>query len=188
MLYFSRMAKWTFEPGHTAAEFAVKHMMVTWVRGAFKDVHGTLDYDPADPANSSVEIEIDANKIWSGDEARDKHLRAADFFDVENHPKITFKSTAVEEAGDNKLEVIGDLTMRGITKEVVLDVTMNGTAETPWWEDGEDKGPKTRAGFVGTTKINRYDFKVSWSGDMPDGGAVVGDEVLITVDAEAVME
>lgn len=182
------MAKWTFEPGHTAAEFCVRHMMVTWVRGAFKDVHGNMDFDPENPSAASVEVTIDAGKIWSGEEARDTHLKHADFLDVENHPQITFKSTAVEQAGDNKYKATGDLSIRGVTKEVVLDIEMLGQQETPFWVGDEDKGPITRAGFVATTTINRQDFGVSWNSALDKGGVVVGDEVHITIDAEALME
>jgi polyisoprenoid-binding protein YceI len=182
------MAKWTFEPGHTAAEFCVRHMMVTNVRGAFKDVHGTLEFDPADPSKSSVEAVIDAKGIWSGDEARDGHLRNADFLDVENHPEITFKGSEIELDGGHDFTVTGDLTIRGVTQRVPLKVQFLGEWATPWWQDGEDKGPKARAGFVATTKINRQDFGVSWNGTLDRGGVVVGDTVEITIDAEAILD
>ena len=142
------MARWTFEPGHTAAEFRVRHMMVTWVRGAFKDVHGTLDFDPDNPAASSVEVTIDAAKIWSGEEARDAHLKNADFLDVENHPTITFKGGEVEVFSAHDYAVTGELTIRGVTRPARLDVRYLGQWDTPWWEDGVDKGPLRRAGFV----------------------------------------
>ena len=182
------MAKWTFEPGHTAAEFCVRHMMVTYVRGAFKDVHGTLEFDPESPETSSVEAVIDAAGLWSGEADRDAHLRHADFLDVENHPQITFRSSGVEVDGGHDFAVTGDLTIRGVTREATLDVRFLGRWDTPWWEDGEDKGPKTRAGFVATTKINRHDFGVSWNGTLDRGGIVVGDTVEITIDAEAILD
>lgn len=182
------MPSWTFEPGHTAAEFCVRHMMVTKVRGAFKDVHGSLQFDPSDPPEASVEAVIDTAKIWSGDADRDKHLRNADFLDVENHPQITFRGNQVEVDGGHDFAVTGDLTIRGVTRQATLDVQFLGQWATPWWQDGEDKGPKIRAGFVATTKINRHDFGVSWNGTLDRGGVVVGDTVEITIDAEAILD
>jgi polyisoprenoid-binding protein YceI len=106
------MAKWTFEPGHTAAEFVARHMMVTLVRGSIQDVHGTLQYDADNPTGTSVSVEMDASKLWSGDEDHDGHLKAADFLDVENHPTITFTGDQVEVLGANDFIVTGDLTIR----------------------------------------------------------------------------
>ncbi len=182
------MATWTFEPGHTAAEFSVRHMMVTYVRGAFKNVHGSLTFDPANARASSVEVTIDATGIWSGDADRDAHLKGADFLDVENHPQITFKGDDVQVIGVHDYVVTGDLTIRGVTRSVALTMRYLGQWQTPWWEDGVDKGPKARAGFVAETQINRHDFGVSWNGAMDRGGVVVGDTVFITIDAEAVLE
>ena len=182
------MAKWTFEPGHTAAAFSVRHMMVTWVRGHFKDVHGTLDYDPEDPGSLAVEVLIDAAKIDSGEADRDDHLMNEDFLHVEKHPEITFKGSGADVLSAHEFVVTGDLTVRGVTRQVPLRVTLLGQWPTPWWEDGEDTGPKMRAGFVGTTTINRHDFGVSWHGELDKGGSVVGSAVEITVDAEAILE
>ena len=182
------MPKWTFEPGHTAAEFCARHMMVTYVRGHFKDVHGTLNFDPENPGASSVEIEIDATAIWTGEPQRDAHLRTADFLDAEHFPKITFTGNGVEVIGANDYRVTGDLTIRGVTRPATLDVHYLGQWQTPWWEDGLDKGPKTRAGFVATTTINRQDFGVSWNDTLDKGGLIVGDIVEITIDAEAILE
>src|SRR5437879_4137005 len=142
------MAKWTFEPGHTAAEFCARHMMVTYVRGHFKDVHGALNFDPQNPAASAVEVTIDARKIWTGDPARDDHLRSADFLDAENFPEITFRGNQVVVIGEVDYRVTGQLTIRGASNPVTLEVHYLGQWQTPWWEDGADKGPKTRAGFV----------------------------------------
>ena len=182
------MAKWIFEPGHTAAEFRARHMMVTYVRGHFKDVRGTLFFDPENPRSSSVEVTIDADRIWTGEPDRDAHLRSADFLDVENHPKITFKANQVELIGENDATLSGDLTIRGITRKVVLNVRYLGQWQTPWWEDGVDKGPKTRAGFVASTTINRFDFGVSWNAPLEKEGVVVGTTIEITIDAEAILE
>jgi polyisoprenoid-binding protein YceI len=182
------MTKWTFEPGHTAAEFRARHMMVTYVRGHFKDVHGALEFDPNSPRDSSVEVHIDARNIWTGVKERDDHLRSADFLDVEHHPEITFTGDQVEVKGEHDYAVTGDLTIRGVTRPACLNVSYLGQWDTPWWEDGINKGPKTRAGFVATTKINRHDFGVSWQDTMDRGGIVVGDEVDITIDVEAVLD
>ncbi|HEV8487367.1 MAG TPA: YceI family protein [Blastocatellia bacterium] len=181
------MAKWTFEPGHTAAEFSARHMMVSNVRGHFKDVHGTLNFDPKNAAGS-VEVIIDARKVWTGEESRDAHLRSADFLDVENFPEITFHGNQIVVLGEVDYRVIGDLTIRGVTRPVTLEVHYLGQWETPWWEDGVDKGPKTRAGFVAKTTINRQEFGVSWNDKLDRGGMVVSNTVDITIDAEAIFE
>jgi len=182
------MTTWTFEPGHTAAEFCARHMMVSNIRGHFKNVHGTLKFNPENPHDSSVEVTINTKEIWTGEHERDEHLRSADFLDVENYPEITFKGNQVEIIGAHDYTVTGDLTIRGVTRQAILHVSYLGPWETPWWEDGEDKGPKTRAGFVAKTKINRLDFGVSWNSTMEKGGVVVGNMVEITIDAEAVLE
>ncbi|HEY1234437.1 MAG TPA: YceI family protein [Candidatus Binatia bacterium] len=182
------MAKWFFEPGHTAAEFCVRHMMVTFVRGHFKDIHGTLIFDPANPSATSVEVTIDAAGIWTGEADRDVHLKSADFLDVEKYPKITFAGKQVEVAGADEAILTGELTIRGITREVPLRVRYLGQWQTPWWEDGVDKGPKARAGFTATATINRHDFGVSWNGTLDRGGVVVGNMVEITIDAEAILQ
>jgi polyisoprenoid-binding protein YceI len=182
------MAKWFFEPGHTAAEFCVRHMMVTYVRGHFKNIHGTLFFDPATPNTSSVEATIEAAGIWTGEAERDAHLKSADFLDVEKHPKITFTGNQVELAGAGDAVLTGELMIRGVTRAVPLRVHYLGQWQTPWWEDGVDKGPKTRAGFVATTTINRHDFGVSWNATLDRGGVVVGNIVEITIDAEAILQ
>ena len=182
------MAKWFFEPGHTAAEFCARHMMVSCVRGHFKDVHGKLDFDPEHPQAASVDVTIEAGRLWSGEPDRDVHLKSADFLDVENHPKITFRGRGAELRGADEAKFKGDLTIRGVTRPVTLDVRYLGQWQTPWWENGVDKGPKTRAGFLATTRINRKDFGVNWNGTLDRGGLVVSDDVDITIDAEAIRE
>ncbi len=177
--------RWVFEPGHTAAEFIARHMMISNVRGHFKNVQGFIEIDPDDLTDVTVEATINAADIWSGDSYRDEHLRAADFLDVENHPEITFKGHDVTYHGQNHLALSGELTMRGVTKRVTLDVEDLGRWETPFWEDGEDKGPITRAGFSATTRINRHDFGVSWNDALDRGGVVVSDMVDIIIDVEA---
>jgi polyisoprenoid-binding protein YceI len=182
------MAKWIFEPGHTSAEFCVRHMMVTYVRGHFKNVRGSLVFDPANPSNASVEAAIDAAGLWTGESDRDAHLRSADFLDVANHPTITFKGARVDVIGENEATITGELTIRGITRSVSLRVRYLGRWQTPWWEDGVDKGPKTRAGFTAATTIDRHDYGVSWNAPLDKGGVVVGSLIEITIDAEAILQ
>ncbi|MEK6324761.1 MAG: YceI family protein [Acidobacteriota bacterium] len=182
------MAKWSFEPGHTAAEFSARHMMVTNVRGHFKNVHGSLKFEQESPRDSSVEVTIDATGVWTGVPERDVHLRSADFLNVEHFPEITFRSNQVGLIGANDYRVTGDLTIRGVTHKATLNVRYLGQWQTPWWEDGVNKGPKTRAGFVAKTTINRQDFGVSWNDTMDRGGIVVSDRVEITIDVEAILE
>jgi polyisoprenoid-binding protein YceI len=163
-------------------------MMVTEVRGHFKDVHGFMDLDEADPARGKVEVTIDARGIWTGEPQRDAHLRSADFLDVEHHPEIRFCGHVAKLVGPGEYKVEGELTIRGTTKPVALDVRCTGEWMTPWWEDGIDKGPKLRTGFVATTRVDRNDFGVSWNSPLEKGGVVVGAEVAITIDAEAIRE
>jgi polyisoprenoid-binding protein YceI len=180
--------KWFFEPGHTAAEFRARHMMVTWVRGSFKNVRGHLEFDPANPRELAVDAIIDASTCWTGVEMRDNHLRSPDFLACERYPEIRFKSTGLTEVGPVDYRVAGNLTIRDVTRPVTLAVRFLGTSETPWWEDGVDKGPKTRAGFVARTRIDRYDFGVSWNDTLPGGGIVVSKQIDIVIDAEAIKE
>ena len=182
------MGKWVFEPGHTAAGFCVRHMMVTWVRGHFKNVRGSLTFDPLNPLASSVEVSIDTREIWTGEPERDAHLRSSDFLDVERYPQITYRGSELAVVGPADWIVAGDLTIRGVTRQASLRVHYLGQWETPWWEDGVDKGPKTRAGFSAETTINRDDFGVSWNAPLNRAGRVVGDMVEIVVDAEAILE
>ena len=186
------MATWFFEPGHTAAMFRARHMMVTYVRGHFKNVSGSLVFDPENPAKSSADVTMDAGTIWTGQPQRDAHLRSADFLDVENHPRITFRGDQVAVAGACDYILRGALTIRGVSREVELNVSYLGQWLTPWWEEegGKwvDKGPKVRAGFVAKTRINRHDFGVSWNDVVDKGGVVVGNTIDITIDAEAILE
>jgi polyisoprenoid-binding protein YceI len=182
------MSSWFFEPGHTSAEFAVRHMMVTEVRGHFKNVHGRMELDEADPLRSTVEVSIDARGVWTGEPDRDAHLRSADFLDVEHHPDITFSGRVTTLVGPGEYKVGGELAIRGVRRPGVLDVRATGQWSTPWWENGVDAGPKLRAGFVATTRIDRHDFGVSWNSPLDRGGVVVGAEVVITIDAEAIRE
>jgi polyisoprenoid-binding protein YceI len=173
------MPRWFFEPGHTAAGFRARHMMVTWVRGHFKDVHGTLEFDPENPRTASVEDVIDARKIWTGEPDRDKHLMSADFLDVENYPTITFKGNLVELCGADEAKLQGDLTIRGVTRPITFDVrSLQAMADAGGRR--RDKGPR-RAGFCRDHRINRQTRRQL--NGVPGGGIVVGTKG-ITVDAE----
>ena len=182
------MERWTFEPGHTAAEFCARHMMVTYVRGHFKNVRGTLEFDSITPEKSKMSAVIDADSLWTGDPERDAHLKSADFLNVEKHPTITFESQRVELVGPTDAKVHGIIMIRGVSMPLTLEVEYLGSWQTPWWEDGVDKGPKTRAGFVAKGRLNRHDFGVSWNAPLRGGGVVVGDDVEIMLDAEAILE
>ena len=169
-------AAWDIDPAHSVATFKVRHLMVSNVPGEFGKVSGVVNYDPADPSKSSVEATIDTTSITTRQEARDKHLKSPDFFDVEKFPTIIFKSKKVEKAGDGKLKITGDLTIKGVTKEVVLDV------DGPMAPVTTPNGMKS--GASATTKINRQEFGVSWNKSLDGGGVVVSDEVAITIDIE----
>jgi polyisoprenoid-binding protein YceI len=182
------MPRWTFEPGHTAAEFQVRHMMVCWVRGHFKDVHGSLEFDPDQPSSLAIEATLDAQKLWSGEPQRDNHLRSPDFLDAAKHPTITFKSTVCRCVSASDFMLSGMLTIRGIGRPVDLAMRYVGQWRTPYWTDAGDAGPITRIGFVGEARINRHDFQVSWNAQLENGGGVVGDDVVIRVDVEALLE
>ena len=179
---------WTFEPGHTEAEFRARHMMVSWVRGLFKGVEGTVTFDPDNPQELGLKTTIKADTLWTGEQQRDDHLRSADFLDVEKHPEITFASTSSERTGATDYKLTGDLTIRGITKEVVLKMRYLGSWPTPYWVGDTDYGPVPRLGFSGTIKINRHDFKVDWNSDIPDNGFVVSHDIHIGFDIEALPE
>lgn len=182
------MAEWFFEPGHTAAEFCARHMMVTCVRGHFKNVHGKMTFDPQNLRETRVDVRIDAASLWSGEPDRDTHLRSVDFLDVEHHAEISFANNSVEVIGDHDFVLVGPMTIRGVSRDVRMIVRYLGQWITSWWEDGVDKGPKTRAGFLAQTTINRFDFGVNWNSPLANGGFVVGSEVDITIDAEAILE
>jgi polyisoprenoid-binding protein YceI len=182
------LSRWTFEPGHTEAGFRARHMMVTWVHGLFKDIHGELHLDWDRPLMATFSGKIDAGKLWTGEAGRDAHLRNADFFDVENHPDITFTGRLTERIGDIDFKAEADLTIRGITRRVVMDVAYLGQWKTPFWVGDENVGMLTRIGFEAKTRINRHDFDVSWQEEIPGGGVVVSNEIEITLDIEAILD
>ncbi len=181
------MTHWIFEPGHTEAEFRVRHMMVTWVRGLFKDIHGELEFDFDSCLESTFTGRIDATRLWTGEPDRDEHLRSADFFDVANHPEISFEGRFVERTGATSFKVETDLTIRGTTKTVMLDAVHLGEWEAPFWEGDENRGTMRRIGFEARGRLNRQDFGVSWQDDLPGGGVVAGDQIDLFLDAEAIL-
>ncbi len=162
-------------------------MMVTWVRGLFKDIHGRLELDWDRCLDATFEGEIDAAGIWTGEPERDAHLRSADFFDVESHPKITFSGRFTERTGATTFDGNVDLTIRGVTRTVPLEIVSLGEWSTPFWVDGENKGELRRIGFEAKATINRHDFGVSWQDELPGGGVVVSNEIALTLDAEAIL-
>src|ERR1700730_9911305 len=171
------MATWIFEPGHTEAEFRARHMMVTWVRGLFKDIHGQLELDFDRCTDATFQGEIDATGIWTGEPNRDAHLRSADFFDVANHPKIAFAGRFTEQTGGTTFKGEVELTIRGVTRTVPLEIISLGEGKTPFWVGEENKGEWGRIGFEATARINRHDFGVSWQEELPGGGVVVSNEI-----------
>jgi polyisoprenoid-binding protein YceI len=181
------MATWIFEPGHTEAEFRARHMMVTWVRGLFKDIHGELELDWDNCLDATFHGEIDARGIWTGEPNRDAHLRSADFFDVDNHPKITFDGRFTERTGGTTFKGEVDLTIRGVTRTLPLDITSLGEWTTPFWAGDENKGDMRRIGFEASAKLDRREFGVSWQDEIPGGGVVVSNEIDLVLDAEAIL-
>ena len=169
---------WRIDPAHSQVEFAARHMMFTTVKGRFTEVEGTLTLDEANPANSSVEVTIQAASISTSDDKRDGHLRSADFLDVENFPTLTFRSTRVEAKDDENLRLIGDLTIRGVTHEVTLDTVYNGRGVNPWGQ--------AVAGFTAETTINRIDYGLTWNVALEAGGVLVSEKIKISIEVQAV--
>jgi polyisoprenoid-binding protein YceI len=182
------VSSWSFEPGHTAAEFKARHMMVTWVRGHFKDVHGRVEFDPGDLLCTRFEGVIDATRLWTGEPDRDEHLRSADFFDVESHPEIRFSGRIDERTGAMAYRGTSELTIRGHTHEVALQVLYDGHWETPYWEGDVNRGTMHRIGFEARTNLNRHDFGVSWNDELPGGGVVVSNQIPLKIDVEAILD
>jgi polyisoprenoid-binding protein YceI len=181
------MPSWIFEPGHTEAEFRARHMMVTWVRGLFKDIHGRLELDFERCLDATFEGEIDATGIWTGEPGRDEHLRSADFFDVANHPKITFSGRFTERTGGTTFKGDVELTIRGVTRTIALDIASLCEWKTPWWDGDVNRGEMRRIGFEARARIDRRDFGVSWQDDLPGGGVVVSNEIDLVLDVEAIL-
>lgn len=170
-------ATWKIEPAHSAAEFKVKHMMISNVKGTFTGLDGVLNQHPSDPASSSVQATIDISTLSTGDPQRDGHLKSADFFETEEFPTMTFNSTSVRANGEGEYSVTGDLTLHGVTKPVTFAVEgPSAPSKDPWGN--------TRIGLSATTKINRKDFGLTWNAALETGGILVGEDVAITLDVQ----
>jgi polyisoprenoid-binding protein YceI len=170
--------KWAIDGSHSSVTFSIRHMM-SKVRGEMKVKEGWIEVNGDDPSRGSIEVVLDANTIDTGVEARDNHLRSADgHFDVANYPTVTFKSTRVEGRDASDFKVIGDLTIHGVTRPVTLKASFNGEGKDPWGN--------RRAGFSAQTKVNRKDFDLTWNQTLETGGFLLGDEVAIEIDIEAV--
>ncbi len=174
---------WTIDTNHSAANFAVKHLLVSTVRGTLGPVNGTVWYDGRNVSSIRADVTIDVKGVNTANQNRDNHLRTADFFDVENHPTITFKSTRTAPGAGGAFKLIGDLTIRGVTKEVVLDVEAPSPVVT---RPGSGGGaPSYVAGTSATTTLNRFDYGLQWNSLIEaGGGAVVGADVRVTLDLE----
>ncbi len=170
---------WNIDPVHSVAEFKVKHMMISNVKGQFTEVKGVMTLDETDITKSRIEATVEAASINTRDSQRDAHLKSADFFDVEHFPTLSFRSTRVSRAAEGGLAAAGDLTIRGTTREVVFTVE----GPTP---PGKDPWGATRVGLSATTKISRKDFGLTWNAALETGGVLVGDEVTITLDIQFV--
>jgi polyisoprenoid-binding protein YceI len=172
------MTRWSFDTAHSTIEFSVRHMMVTTVRGTFGGLQGFIDFDPSAPAAAYAEGTVETATVSTRDAQRDAHLRSADFFDVENHAHINFKSTAVQVVDAANAKVTGDLTIRGTTRPVTFDVEFFGTNKNPWG--------KTVAAFNATTKLQREDFGLTWNVALETGGVLVGKEVTLSLELQLI--
>ncbi|HEX8724478.1 MAG TPA: YceI family protein [Gemmatimonadaceae bacterium] len=172
--------KWQIDGSHSAAEFAVKHLMISTVKGHFADVSGTVTVDEANPGDARVDVSIGVASVDTRDVKRDAHLKSADFFDVERFPKIVFKGKRVVGSVDGEFKLVGDLTIRDVTREVTLNVESSGSVVDPW--GGQ------RRGYAATTRINRKDFGLTWNVALETGGVLVGDDVKISIEVELVKQ
>lgn len=172
------MTQWNFDPTHSEIAFKVRHMMFSKVTGFFRSWDGEFHFDPETPENAKTTVHIDTTSIDTATADRDNHLRSGDFFDAENHPHLIFESTNFEGAGEGKMKVDGELTIRDVTRPVSLDVEFHGTGIDPWGNE--------RVGFSASTSINRKDFGLTWNQALEAGGVLVGDKVEIEIEVQAV--
>ena len=170
----TQLQTWQIDPSHSLVEFSVRHMMVSTVKGRFTDLTGSIVLDPADHSRSSVTAEIQATSVTTADPQRDGHLRSPDFFDVEQFPMLTFRSTRVEPNGADRVRIIGLLTIKDVTREVTLDAELNGQGVNPWG--------KQVIGFSAHTALNRKDFGLNWNVALEAGGVLVSDTIKIRLE------
>jgi polyisoprenoid-binding protein YceI len=175
------MSTYKIDPAHSSAHFVVRHMMITNVRGAFSNIQGTIAWDTANPGGTTIEAVIDATTVNTQEAPRDAHLKSADFLDVEKYPTITFKSTNVESEGADELKVTGDLTIHGVTKQVVLKVE-GPTAE------GKDPWGNARIGASATTKVKRSEFGLTFNAALETGGILIGDDLKIELEVSLIKQ
>lgn len=171
---------WNIDPSHTGVEFSVRHLMIATVKGRFGDVSGTVELDPTDPTTARLDVTIGTASVDTRVADRDKHLRSADFFDVEKFPAMTYRSRKVERTGEGEYRVLGDLTIKGVTREVPLAVEFLGETRDPWGNE--------RIAASATGKINRHDFGLDWNAALETGGVLVGPEVKIALDVQLVKQ
>jgi polyisoprenoid-binding protein YceI len=177
------MATWKIDTNHAFAEFSAKHLGISWVHGSMTNVTGVVEFDPENPEETKFTGEIDATTLDTKMEMRDNHLKGADFLDVENFPKLNFESIETMIHGEHA-HIKGNLTIKGITKEVELEGTFNGIQEKP----NQDGSVNIVAAFTLSTQIDRRDYGMNWNVNLPGGGLLVGNEIMITVDIEAIRE
>ncbi len=172
------MSTWIIDPDHSVAAFAVKHLKIAFVRGQFNGINGAITFDPADITKTAVTATIGAASLLTGIKKRDDHVMSDDFLGVATHPLITFRSTLVEVGADDRAKVSGDLTIRGITLPVIMDVAIAGPVKSPF-------GGEITMGFSASAVIDRFAYGVSWNEILEDGGLMIGKDVHITIDIEA---
>lgn len=172
------LTTWNIDATHSHVEFAIRHLMIATVRGRFTDVRGTVTSHGDDPSKGEVDVHIGVASVDTRDAQRDAHLRSAEFFEADKYPEMTFRSLRITDVSGNEFKLTGNLTIRGVTREITFDVTSNGRAKDPW--GGE------RSGFSATGRIKRGDFGLTWNQALETGGVLVGDDVRITLDVELV--
>jgi polyisoprenoid-binding protein YceI len=173
-------ARWVVDQAHSSIDFSVKHMMFATVRGAFQDYEATIVADPTDLTTADIEFRVNVASVDSRNEDRDNHLRSGDFFDVENHPNMTFKSTNIVKKGEGEYDLTGDLTIRGTTRPETFSVSFDGEGKDPWGN--------TKVGFSGEGKIKRSEYGLTWNAALETGGVLVGDDIKIALVFQASKE
>jgi polyisoprenoid-binding protein YceI len=169
--------KWALDPAHSSVDFSVRHMMIAKVKGSFNSFSASIDADPTDLTTANIAFNVDLASVDTRSEDRDNHLRSADFFDVENHPSMTFTSTNIVKTGEGDYDVTGDLTIRGVTRPETFAVTFEGTGKDPW---GNEK-----VGFNAEGKIKRSEYGLTWNAALETGGVLVGDEIKVSLEIQA---